>query len=66
MQAKIAPGQGNTPEQVFAEHPIALVTTSASSVRGSTVEPYVGGKVNLPPFGKEFFPRTVSTFFSAR
>ena len=40
MPAKIAPEQGNVPEQVFAEHPIALVTTSASSVRGSTVEPY--------------------------
>ena len=26
----------------------------------------VDGKVNLPPHGKQFFPRTVRTFFSAR
>ena len=27
---------------------------------------YVDGKVNLPPHGKQFFHRTVRTFFSAR
>lgn len=27
---------------------------------------FVGGMVFLPPFGKEFFPRTVSNFSSSR